>query len=309
MPQIASYEESKSNVKHRTLPGGHQHWRTDFLIPPKGAKDEPVAFLAAATPHRITRPHFHDVDQFQVIVKGDGVLGKHPVARHAVHFTRAHTPYGPIVGGEQGIGFLTLRAQWDQGAQYLPAAREHLTQIPDRRPWQVTEMPKFGVQDTGDACLQAFDYIKDDLGLAAYSVSLKPKAQMTAPDPSTSGGQYIIVTRGSLVYQNKDYNAVSIAFLKPSELAMQLIAGPKGLEALVLHYPRAKPAVNKQPPASRNTHLRIWQCALCAFSYDEAQGMPHEGIAPGTRWEDVPDSWSCPDCAASKGDFEMQVVR
>jgi rubredoxin len=50
------------------------------------------------------------------------------------------------------------------------------------------------------------------------------------------------------------------------------------------------------------------QCVLCAFAYDEALGMPAEGIAPGTRWEDVPDHWNCPDCAASKSDFEMVEV-
>ena len=33
--------------------------------------------------------------------------------------------------------------------------------------------------------------------------------------------------------------------------------------------------------------------------------MPGEGIAPGTRWQDVPETWGCPDCSASKGDFQM----
>jgi len=31
----------------------------------------------------------------------------------------------------------------------------------------------------------------------------------------------------------------------------------------------------------------------------------HEGIAPGTRWEDVPMNWTCPECGARKEDFEM----
>ena len=57
------------------------------------------------------------------------------------------------------------------------------------------------------------------------------------------------------------------------------------------------------------TELKTWMCLICGWLYDEAAGLPEEGIAAGTRWEDVPDSWSCPDCAASKGDFEMQVVR
>ena len=49
---------------------------------------------------------------------------------------------------------------------------------------------------------------------------------------------------------------------------------------------------------------RQWMCVVCAFIYDEAQGMPEDGIAPGTRWEDVPDTWTCPDCGVSKDDFE-----
>jgi rubredoxin len=48
-----------------------------------------------------------------------------------------------------------------------------------------------------------------------------------------------------------------------------------------------------------------WICTVCGFVYDEAEGMPEEGIAPGTAWDDIPDDWVCPDCGAPKEDFEM----
>ena len=51
--------------------------------------------------------------------------------------------------------------------------------------------------------------------------------------------------------------------------------------------------------------MRKWYCVICGFVYDEALGLPAEGIAPGTRWEDIPEDWTCPDCKASKSDFEM----
>ena len=47
-----------------------------------------------------------------------------------------------------------------------------------------------------------------------------------------------------------------------------------------------------------------WQCTICGLIYDEAKGDPEQGIAPGTRWEDVPDTWVCPDCTAGKDAFE-----
>ena len=46
-----------------------------------------------------------------------------------------------------------------------------------------------------------------------------------------------------------------------------------------------------------------WECFFCGRVYDEAQGDPEHGIAPGTRFEDIPDDWTCPDCGAGKGDY------
>ncbi|UTA47257.1 FAD-dependent oxidoreductase [Simiduia sp. 21SJ11W-1] len=51
----------------------------------------------------------------------------------------------------------------------------------------------------------------------------------------------------------------------------------------------------------------IWECLVCGFIYDEAEGWPDDGIAPGTRWADVPDDWFCPDCGVGKEDFEMRA--
>lgn len=53
---------------------------------------------------------------------------------------------------------------------------------------------------------------------------------------------------------------------------------------------------------------RTWMCVVCGFLYDEAQGWPDDGIAAGTRWEAVPDSWMCPDCGVGKQDFDMVPV-
>jgi rubredoxin len=59
---------------------------------------------------------------------------------------------------------------------------------------------------------------------------------------------------------------------------------------------------------STHEEFKRWQCMLCAFVYDEAAGLPDDGIAPGTRWADVPDSWTCPDCSATKADFDMVQI-
>ena len=69
------------------------------------------------------------------------------------------------------------------------------------------------------------------------------------------------------------------------------------------------PLIKHGLPMSKDaTPLRSWMCVVCGFIYDEAAGLPEEGIAPGTRWEDVPDTWTCPDCGTTKDDFEMVAL-
>ncbi|MEP5569239.1 MAG: FAD-dependent oxidoreductase [Halioglobus sp.] len=48
-----------------------------------------------------------------------------------------------------------------------------------------------------------------------------------------------------------------------------------------------------------------WECIVCGLIYDEKEGWPDDGIAPGTKWEDVPEDWLCPDCGVGKEDFEL----
>ena len=52
--------------------------------------------------------------------------------------------------------------------------------------------------------------------------------------------------------------------------------------------------------------MKIWTCIVCGFVYDEAKGLPEDGIAPGTRWADIPADWACPDGGVAKAEFEMQ---
>ncbi len=50
---------------------------------------------------------------------------------------------------------------------------------------------------------------------------------------------------------------------------------------------------------------RAWVCQVCGWVYEEAKGDPDHGVAPGTRWEDVPDDWCCPECGVDKSEFRM----
>src|SRR5262249_26495028 len=134
-----------------------------------------------------------------------------------------------------------------------------------------------------------------------------PHTKMTAPPPINGDGQFVVVFKGGMVHERKERKGLAVAFIKPDEPAFEICAGPQGLEALILNMPRVQTRTAVSVPTA-STGLKKWQCVLCSFAYDEALGMPEDGIAPGTRWEDVPGAGTCPDCGAGKNDFEMIEV-
>jgi rubredoxin len=51
--------------------------------------------------------------------------------------------------------------------------------------------------------------------------------------------------------------------------------------------------------------MEKWVCEVCGYVYDPEKGDPESDIEPGTIFEDLPDDWICPECGASKDEFEI----
>lgn len=47
-----------------------------------------------------------------------------------------------------------------------------------------------------------------------------------------------------------------------------------------------------------------YECVVCGYVYDPAKGDPDNGVAAGTPFDQVPDTWVCPDCGAGKSEFQ-----
>ena len=52
--------------------------------------------------------------------------------------------------------------------------------------------------------------------------------------------------------------------------------------------------------------MEKYVCTLCGYVYDEAVGDPDNGIAAGTKWEDLPEDFTCPLCGVGKDQFEQE---
>ena len=225
---------------------GEEHWRTDFLGKPGdggGIKNEPQAFLIEMHAGESILPHFHEVDQFQVFVAGSGGLGRHAAGLLAVHYADHHTGYGPINAGPQGYSYFTLRAKSDPGAHYLhkPGYREALK--PSRKRHGVaagiTLSTEPVLMDRKEASVEPLlqDLDGSD-GLGASLIRMGPGMSHAGPDPRATGGQYYLVLNGNLKLETGGYSAWSTVFVSRDDAPLAFKAGPKGLEALLLQFPR-----------------------------------------------------------------------
>ncbi len=51
--------------------------------------------------------------------------------------------------------------------------------------------------------------------------------------------------------------------------------------------------------------MKKYECDICGYVYDPAEGDPDNNINPGTSFEDLPDDWECPDCGVGKDNFSV----
>lgn len=199
----------------------------------------PQGFLVHQPPNAVTPAHFHEPNQFQVFVFGKGRMGAAPTSPLTVQYANGHTPYGPIVAGEEGVQYFTLRQRWDPGAKYVPASMPLL-----KKGNQRTRIKSgIAVADQGEREARTATEVETILpvevdGLAAWVWRMAPGGTDTLPEPSAGGGQYLIVTAGDLVANGKTLDKHSTIYVTPEEDALSVAAGAEGLDLLVLQFPR-----------------------------------------------------------------------
>lgn len=201
----------------------------------------PVAFRVDQDPRTTSEPHFHQTDQFQVFVQGDGSFGRAPVQVARAQFAQAFTPYGPIVAGERGLSYLTLRNGWDPGGLFMPAQRELLRKS-GRRPRAVLSPP---IDPMPETLLTTLAEIRSENvlprsedGLGGWRHCIPPGQTVSGPPPSDGGGQYWVVLAGADTSFGEPLPACACVFVAPDEPARTVAAGSAGLDVLMLQFPK-----------------------------------------------------------------------
>ena len=211
--------------------------------PPARGTLYPMAFLVEQDPGTVVRAHFHQADQWQVIIGGSGRMASHPVRSVALHYTNAHSPYGPIQASAEGVAYFTLRNGWDPGARYMPEGRTELRAAPGRVHREAVADPEPPVEAealaaTREPCCRAVIPPAED-GVGAWRYRLPPGTRIDGPDPARGAGQFWVVLGGDMACAGGEglpYR--SLLFIAPDEPPLSAEAGTMGLEILALQFPR-----------------------------------------------------------------------
>jgi hypothetical protein len=175
-------------------------------------------------------PHFHHVRQFQVIVSHGAKLGRKDAPYISFQYADPSTPYGPIVPGEdEPLAFFTLRSEKSDGTFFMPGSKDKMDHKAGRN--IALQVPAEAAENKLATLIE-----RQDDGLAAYRVRIKPGEEVEGVSDDGAGGWYYLVMAGELAGE-EPLPKFSLLWVGPGEAAPALKAGSEGADVLVMQFP------------------------------------------------------------------------
>jgi len=244
MPVIATADDARINRRRGSAADGVTFWHTLYIGTTRynmapGTPDPeldalfPMAFLVEQDPGSIATAHYHQQDQFQVIVGGHAIMGTHEARKVTVHFAGRHTAYGPIrASADTGVHYFTLRNGFDPGARFMamPENRVALRGVPGRRHRESVSGPL--ADETGAIIGPEPD------GMGAWRYRAAAGERLIGPDPAWGRGQYWVVADGSMTRDGQSIPALSCVFVYPDDPPFNAFAGADGVDVIAMQFPR-----------------------------------------------------------------------
>jgi hypothetical protein len=222
---------AEADVAATRRPTHDGQFATEFVGSTSKGHHGPLAYLVEIPEGGVIKPHFHEANQFQLVVRGEGRIGKRRLAPGDLLYADAFTPYGPIVGGPAGLAFLTLRQMGHVGTHYMPGSKREQRQRTGRNLAATIDLVA-----SGETSVEAFHTEED--GVTVHRLEAAAGESMPLPGVD-HGGAYVIVLRGSVVLDGREYPALSCLYQDPEPAADdQLAAGAAGAVVAYLSYPR-----------------------------------------------------------------------
>ncbi len=245
MKLIGTRESASKHRKAGQLFNGTKYFRNDFFVSSDGDVCSPQCYLVEQSAGSVNPTHFHVQNQFQLFTRGAGTIGRSPktLTPYVIHYAGAFTGYGPIVAGEDGVDYITMRAFRDPGAKFVPQQREALKPGPKRH-WASEPLQVLGADDLArlsmpqEVCVHG----PDPDGLAATQVRLPAGAWFDIELAAGAVGMFVIVLQGKMIEQGRTLAHLENVFVSREAAPFRIQAGDEASEILVLSMPAHDPA-------------------------------------------------------------------
>jgi hypothetical protein len=200
--------------------------------------DIPHAQVVEQPPGVVQEPHFHEIDQYQLITAGSGRIGAKPVTSGQYQYTDRATTYGPIVGAADGINYLVLRPRGEPGvdisARFMPQSRHLRSRRPGRHRYGDTAAVS---EDPGNWWRLSSD--AGDGGLVATAIAPEGLPVTEPSRRSECGPGYLVVLRGSLVVNGERLGSPSVVWVEVDDPWPRIEGGPSGGTAVWFSFSRS----------------------------------------------------------------------
>lgn len=236
--QIVNYKEKEPNRFKRG-----RGWKVNLFgqnsdVPAKDLQ----AFRIDMSANMQLDSHFHIVDQFQLFIAGSGTIGRDNTTVITAHYADHHTGYGPLIAGEQGMSYLTLRSKTDAGLVKLstPNVREQLK--PTKRRHRVSSQVVLSIPPVLAHLEQpiietVMEEKEGDDGMTVKVIRLGTDMKITAPATQGTGGYFLVVMNGSIIFNNKEYEPWSLIWVSQEDTPPVIQADENGAEIAVTVFP------------------------------------------------------------------------
>lgn len=238
MIRTGTSKEATGSRSKFTLANGTGYFRSVFLESPPDEALAPQSFLVEQDADSVILSHFHLQNEFQVVVQGEGSFGRHPVRPLTVHYAGAHTGYGPITAGSQGLWYFTLRPRMDFGAKFLPEARGEMQKAAKKRhllggPVSLSDQ---GAHRHEARCEDVFPAQPD--GIGGWMLRIPAHGSITAPVHAGGVGRFYVVAQGAARINGASLTRWATVFVTPDEEPLEVSSEAMGADVLVLQFPQ-----------------------------------------------------------------------
>lgn len=238
---LAYGTKAQGDANRRALTRGEEHfvYKGEWMATGEDPELSPTVFLVEQPPHSTLEPHFHRQNQFQLFVDGYGKIGAHALQSVTIHYAGAYTGYGPLVAGEAGIQYFTIRPVCESGMIPVSTGRDQMIRGPKRHatagPLDLASPEELGAL-AGAEVRWEIPMAEDGLGAAV--IRMPPGSVLTdMATQSAADGTFMVVLSGSVRHGQTSLGRWESLFFSSDEAVPELVAGENGAEMVFLYTP------------------------------------------------------------------------